>query len=289
MRVWVLGFNILWLSRVFGAGTSGDTWFGWISVSWVVRVEPKHVDCMVIPDGKDKSHSCGEGLGHLAHTSLSGEVVLVTEPSLDGGAEVVAESLVLFTSNSHRWGINDLSVLDIFSSNLNDFSAICSVVGEELSNNLEFLGGVNLELAAWSIESAFSMSEGGEIATIFVADARVSLILGVITAVGSFASLSIGSARMSSESLRDAVSFPDVELHAAGSVFTASCVGVRWAWVPPFGVSFTIDEFNVVWALGITISNTVVSTGLVIWICSFSTIGWHLSEIKSAIDTAWKV
>jgi len=227
MRVWVLGFNILWLSRVFGAGTSGDTWFGWISVSWVVRVEPKHVDCVVIPDGKDKSHSCGEGLGHLAHTSLSGEVVLVTKPSFDGGAEVVAESLVVFTSNIHRWGLNNLSVLDVLSPDLYDFSAVCSVMGEELCNNLEFLGGVNIELASWSIESVVSMSKGGEIATIFVADSRVSLVLGVITAFGSFASLSLAGARMSSESLGDAVSFPDVEFHAAGTVFTASGVGVR--------------------------------------------------------------
>ena len=59
--VWVLGLNLLWLSRVSGAGSSGNTWLGRISVSWVVRVEPKHVDCMVIPDGEDEGHSLGKG------------------------------------------------------------------------------------------------------------------------------------------------------------------------------------------------------------------------------------
>ena len=61
MGVWTLGLDILWLSGVSGAGSSGNTWLGRISVSWVVRVEPEHVDCMVIPDGEDEGHSLGKG------------------------------------------------------------------------------------------------------------------------------------------------------------------------------------------------------------------------------------
>ena len=122
---------------------------------------------------------------------------------------------MLCTIDSHRWGLDDFAVLDVLSSDLSDLTVVGSVSGKELSDNLEFLGSVNLELAAWSVEVLFSVSEGGEVTSVLIADTSVSIVGLVVSAISSRASLSVGSARMSSESLGDAVGFPDIEFHAA--------------------------------------------------------------------------
>ena len=122
---------------------------------------------------------------------------------------------MLFTINGHRWGLDDLAVLDVLSPDLSDLTVVGSISSKELSDNLEFLCGVNSELAAWSIEVLLSMSEGSEITSVLIADTSVSIVGLVVSAISSRASLSVGSARMGSKGLGAAVGFPDIEFHAA--------------------------------------------------------------------------
>lgn len=51
----------------------------------------------------------------------------------------------------------------------------------------------------------------------------------------------------------------------------------------------SIDELHVVWALSITVSSTVASTSLVAWVLGLSSIGIHLGEVESSVDSARKV
>ena len=159
-------------------------------------------------------------------------------------------------------------------------------MSEELSDNSEWLLSVDSEIASWSVESLVSVSEGGKITSVLIADSLESIALVVITAILSFASCELfNGARMGSECLRDAVSLPDVELHAARSVFASSGVRVRFAWIPSFFVSFSIDEFDVMRALSITVSNTVLSSSLVV--SSASSILWHLREVDGSVESTW--
>jgi len=138
---------------------------------------------MVVPDGENQNHTVLEGLAHLGHTSFGGELVDVLEVLLDGLAEVVREGVVLLSVDGGGWGLNDLSSLDILSSDFVNSSVVSSIVSDELGHDGEWHSGINLEVASWSVESLVSVSEGSEIASISVANARVSI--GVSTVVSS--------------------------------------------------------------------------------------------------------
>lgn len=58
--------------------------------------------------------------------------------------------------------------------------------------------------------------------------------------------------------------------------------------VPVLNVGLTLDKLNVVWALGITISGTVLSTSSVSSHTHVTIFG-HLNEIQGTVDTAWQV
>lgn len=202
MGVWAISLNIFWLAGVLRAGTSGDTWSRWILIGWVVAVKPEHVDIVVVPDGHDESHATCEGLGHLAHATLSREVIDVTEPSLGGSAVLVTESIVVLSTNVDRWSLNCLAVLDVFSLDFDNITVVGIVTCEELSDNSEWFRSVDSELASRSVEILASVSESGKVTSVLVADSFESVTFGIITAILSFASGSFfNGARMGSESL----------------------------------------------------------------------------------------
>lgn len=94
---------------------------------------------------------------------------------------------------------------------------------------------------------------------------------------------------MGSESLGDRVGFPDVKLHAAGSVLSSSSIWVRRRSVPSLRVGLSINKLDVSWALSITVSSSVISTGVVSRELVESTVMWHLGEVESSVDTAWQL
>lgn len=54
-------------------------------------------------------------------------------------------------------------------------------------------------------------------------------------------------------------------------------------------VYLSVDELHVVWALSITVSCTVTGTSLVAWVLGLSSVGIHLGEVKSSVESARKV
>lgn len=129
---------------------------------------------MVVPDRNDESHAASESLGHLAQTSLDFEVVLVSHPALDVVTECVSDGIVVSSVDGHLWGLNGLSVLDVLSSDLYNLSIVSSRVSEELGDDGERLGGVDVEVASWSVEVDVSVSMRGEVTAVLVADTLVS-------------------------------------------------------------------------------------------------------------------
>lgn len=45
-----VGLDINWLAGIARAGSTSDTWIGWVGIEWVCRVEPKHADVVIVPD-----------------------------------------------------------------------------------------------------------------------------------------------------------------------------------------------------------------------------------------------
>jgi hypothetical protein len=93
---------------------------------------------MVIPDGHDEYHSLNSGT-NLLETTLSGELVGVSESCLLGGAETVGDGV---TGNARNRGIgvvNGSATLDIKSLDLLQVTGCCAVGGDELGNDCEWL------------------------------------------------------------------------------------------------------------------------------------------------------
>ena len=60
--------------------------------------------------------------------------------------------------------------------------------------------------------------------------------------------------------------------------------------ISEFGDShLSVYELHVVWTLSITVSGTVAGTSLVAWVLGLSSIGIHLGEVESSVDSARKV
>jgi hypothetical protein len=155
-----------------------------------------------------------------------------------------------------------------------------------LSNNGEWLGGINS--LSWTIEIFNTSSEWVKIATIFIAYTLVSLVS--LSTFSTLASLSSGHGTwMSSISFRDRVGLPDIHFSAAGSILSSSSIWVSRGWLPSSRVSFSINEFNVLWALSITVSSSELCTGFVTFIFTHTSIFLHFDKVKGTINTAWHV
>ena len=100
---------------------------------------------------------------------------MIFEPWFHSTAEFVSKRIVVFSTNVDLWSFDSLSILDILSSNLNNVGIRSSVLSDELGNNGELLGGVNIEIASWSIEVVVCVSVGGKITSILVTDSLESL------------------------------------------------------------------------------------------------------------------
>lgn len=183
-----------------------------------------------------------------------------------------------------HWVLEDLSVLDELSSNLNEVTGIGSIGGNELGDDGQWLRSVDLEFSL-TIEVVDSNSVWVEIATIFVAMSIISMSIVISAGDWVLTSSLLGNiAWMGSVSRADLVGFPNVELGTASTHLTHGSGGV-----PVKDVGLTINEFNVVWALGITVTRSILGTDLVVWELGFSSILVHLDEVESSIDTTWKL
>ena len=80
------------------------------------------------------------------------------------------------------------------------------------------------------------------------------------------------------------VSLPDIELKAAGSVVAHTSIAVIVTTYPVLTVGLSVDPFDVVWALSITVSSAVGWASLVTRVVETSVL-LHLNKVQSTIQT----
>lgn len=180
---------------------------------------------MIIPNGHDKDHTVIHGFTHLFETTLNLEIVFVSHDTLERIAHLISDRIVLGISswNVRFWVFENFTILNENSSNFFQVTSICSIFSDELSNNGEWLGGINS--LSWTIEIFNTSSEWVKIATIFIAYTLVSLVS--LSTFSTLASLSSGHGTwMSSISFRDRVGLPDIHFSAAGSILSSSSIWV---------------------------------------------------------------
>jgi len=128
--------------------------------------------------------------------------------------------------------LNDLAVLNVDAADLGEGTAGGTGVGDELSDDGEFLGGVDSQ--SCTVEGLVTLAEGVEIATIGIADTGVAA--GGSASITLAASLRVDCARMGSVGSGVVVGFPDIHLVATGTVWTSTSVDVVGGCGPAVGV-----------------------------------------------------
>lgn len=287
--VGVIGDHVIWVTRVGGASSTSNTWSLWILIDWVWGVEPQETGGMVRPEGHGQDMSTGVGSTHLWVTTIADVDVRVTEDILLLVAELIMNGVVAGVNAGPfgSWGGENSAILDIESSDVNESTAVSSVVSDELSDNGHLPGSING--LSWTIEFPVTHTEGVEIATVLVAVGLVSVL--AITAVnGVVTDVNTGSlASVRSVSVGDRVGLPDIHFGAANSELTESGIVIGRGWVPSNNVSLSTNPLDVVWALGIAVTGTVFGTNFVTWVLGHATIARHLDEVQSTVKTARKL
>jgi len=100
-------------------------------------------------------------------------------------AGLLSDRVVGFAANSHGWVRDDSAILHVESPDLGEDTSVRTVVSHELSDDSHLFGGVHGVLGAWTVEVGLTQSEWVVVATILVAEALISLIFIVVTAIGS--------------------------------------------------------------------------------------------------------
>ena len=133
------------LSGIGAAGSTGDARLGRISVNWVLAVQPEHAGGGIVPKAHNEGHTTVERSIELFHATDSLVGVGVGEDALCSRAEVVSETIVVLASEGGRFVLNDSVALDVLSADLFHGGVVSAVFCEELGDNSNRLGGVNLE------------------------------------------------------------------------------------------------------------------------------------------------
>jgi len=252
-------------SRCDRARSTSDSRGIRIFIGGVVTVEPEHVYSSIVPQTHDEGHSVSKRASHLLHSTSSGESVLLVEEYALGLAEVVSDGVKLFSSNSSLRVVNEFTVLDVLPLDLNNFTGVCAIFRNELSDDGKGLARVDSEVCARAEEVVETVAVRSPIATRFIAVTRGGTLI-------SFTSLlSIERTRMGGESLRNLVSFPDIHLSAARAVFTAACLVV-----PAVRVRLSVDELDVGRALSIAVTGSKIGSGIVVSELALATVSGHL-------------
>jgi len=276
--------DVFGLARVCRAGTTSDTGLGCVGIGGVVGVEPEHVGVVVVPDGEDENHSVGECLAHASHAALVLEGSGIAESRLLSVTIVGRDGIEGVHSRNVGLGVlNDLAILNVDATDLGETSGGRAAVGDELGDDGELLRGVDSE--ALAVEGFVALAEGVEVATIGIADGSVAVI--GTTARGASALVETGGGtRMGGVGRRDGVGLPDIHLVTAGTSTTGSSVRVVVGWLPAFDVGSSSDELEVSGALRVAVASSVLGTSLVVGVLARTTVGVHLGEVESAVETA---
>lgn len=185
---------------------------------------------MVIPNRQCENHSLLEGTVHTSETALGRERVGITKDGFLSSAECVIDGVANRDSGDVGVGVlEDLSVLDINTADLCERTSRSVVVGDELGDNGELLGGI--DCLSSTEEGLVTHAPGVEITTVLVANTIVPRII-VTTISSRTAGLTIDCARMGSISGSIGVGLPDIHFSTACSVLSGSSVGVVGIPIP---------------------------------------------------------
>jgi len=214
---------------------------------------------------------------------------VVSEEFFDICAELVSDRVILFNSREVYYRIfNYLSVLNPDTANFRERAIVRTVCGNPLGDNSDRFSSIKSVLAGISEESVISHSEGVEVASIFVTDSTIAV--ATVTTFSTFATvLSVNGAYVRSVGSRDRVGFPNVHFITASTIVSDSRVWIVGAWFPLLAVGLSVDPFEIVRALRVTVTSTIFSTSLVGWVFAQASILLHFYEVESAVQTARKV
>jgi hypothetical protein len=182
---------------------------------------------------------------------------------------------------------DDNTVLDVETADLAESTAGGSGSSQELSDDGEWLGGIDGHARAIEVRDTIAVRV--EIATALVANTSSAVgITAVVT--GSTTSVwAINCARMGGIGGSDRVGLPEIHLVTACAVFAGTSVGAVGSWVPADVVGLATDELDVVGALGVAVTSSVLGTGLVVGELGHASVGIHLGEVDGTIETARKL
>lgn len=198
------------------------------------------------------------------------------------GTEVIGDGVPADTRDiGAGLGIGN-AVLDVEALDLRERTCGGAIVGDELGDDGEGTGRVQGH--AFAEESRVTHPVGIKVTSISIADTGV---MGAV--IASACRLFVHGARVRSKSVGHGVCFPDIHLRAARS--NVSRPGVRTAGFcgPAFAVGSSVDELQILWALSITVSRSILGTGQVGGVLGHSSVGVHGHEVESAVQSARKV
>lgn len=236
---------------------------------------------MVIPERHDQDVAASKRGTHLVEATKVLEGRGIAEDGLLLLAECIGDGVSGDALDSRVGVLEDLSALDVEALDIGELGA----GADELGNDSHLLVGV--KGSAWAVEVGHAHAVAVEITSILVAETAIAVV--TITTGGASALLETSTlAGMGSISSGDRVGLPDVHFRAASTNLTLTGVGVVRGRVPANNVGLTVDELDVVGALRIAVTSSVLGTGLVVALVQ-ATVGSHLDEVESTVQTARKL
>lgn len=158
------------------------------------------------------------------------------------------------------------------------------LVVRELADDSELLAGV--KGLASTVEVVVAHAVRVVITTVGVTLASESVVGVSTTALVSLADMVfVVSARVRGESEGVRVRLPDIDLSTTGTVRANTGVRVVGGRLPSLNVGLATDELQVTGALGVTVTGTVLGTGLVGGVAGHATILLHSDEVESGVKT----
>ena len=161
---------------------------------------------------------------------------------------------------------------------------VTAIACDELCCDLDWLGAVNLEVRSWAKEVVRAQPVRLDVTAVLVTHA-LETVFAVVTTVRAFtSSLAIDRAGMHCVGRCHFVCLPNVDLRAANSAFAGACIWIGVAWLPSFHVSFIIDEFQVMGALSIAVSQAHLCSSVAI--LALAAICIHLQKVQGTLQAA---
>jgi len=214
--------------------------------------------------------------------------VLISKDLLLVLAELVGKRVTWETCDCGLGVGDDNTALDVESLDFAQGSGISTSVGDELGDDREH--GVGVHCLSWTVELFVSLTVGVEITSIRIGNTDVSVWrVSASASIAKAHGLALWVGRVRSQSSGDRVGFPDIHLSTARTMSTISTICAVRSGFPSLNVGLAVNELEITWALSITVSSTILGTGLVAGVERSTTILGHADEVKSTVQATRKM